>query len=109
MFAFLRPVHAKRQPPSMPPNFVPKKGQGKKAAVSSNVSATGPSILAIDTGAIAPCVNQFVYIWPTYGPGFWAYVTFVGRRSIAGFRFRGRRFQYFGMDLNRIDEFYCLS
>lgn len=111
MFPFFRSSNETRQPPSMPPDFTPTKGQGKKlgaaAPTTPQTLAGGPTTFAVDPGAIFPCVNQFVYIWPTRGPGFWAYITFVGRRSIAGFRFQGRRFRYFGMDLRRIDEFYC--
>jgi len=71
------------------------------------LSGGTPTTFAVDPGAIFPCKNRFVYIWPTNGPGFWAYVTFVGRRSIAGWRFGRRGFRYFGMDLRNIEEFFC--
>lgn len=108
MFPFFKLSRQPNPPTSMPPNFVPQKGQGKKLGTTTEaVTAGGPTVFAVDPGAILPCVNQFVYIWPTNGPGFWAFITFVGRRSIAGFRLQGRRFRYFGMDLRRIDEFFC--
>lgn len=107
MFPFFRPSSQKRQPSGMPPDYIPQKGQGKKLGAAAPSTAGGPTTFAVDAGAIFPCVNHFVYIWPTNGPGFWAYITFVGRNSIAGFRFQGRRFRYFGMDLRRIDEFFC--
>lgn len=107
MFPFFKPLNGMRRPPSMPPNYVPNKNQGKKLGKGGQTGAGGPTVFAVDPGAISPCVNQFVYIWPTNGPGFWAYITFVGRRSIGGFRFQGRRFRYFGMDLERIEEFFC--
>lgn len=121
MFPFFRPMN-KRRPPSMPPDFIPQKGQGKKIGGPNKPGGLGggpgggpgkpggpggPTVFAVDPGAIFPCMNQFVYIWPTNGPGFWAYITFVGPRSVGGFRFRGNRFQYFGMDLRNIEEFYC--
>lgn len=70
MFPFFRPSHETRRPPSMPPNFVPQKGQGKKVGTTAPTASGGASVFAVDTGAIFPCINQFVYIWPTNGPGF---------------------------------------
>lgn len=107
MFPFFRPSYETRRPPSMPPNFVPQKGK-EKAGTTAPTTSRRASVFTVDSEAIFPCVNQFVYIWSTNGPGFWAYITFVGPRSVVGFRFRRRRFRYFGMDLRRIDEFYCL-
>lgn len=105
-------------PPNPPPGFEPKKGQGKKVGQGGpppgqgpkqgqqNVQG-GPSVKAVDSGAIFPCLYQFVYIWPTNGSGFWSYITYIGRNSVAGWRFNRGRWQYFGLDLNKIDEFYC--
>lgn len=102
------------QPPTnSPPNFTPNKNQGKKMGppgppmTPGPPGFTGPTPKAIDPGSIYPCTNQFVYIWPTYGPGFWAFITYVGPRSLAGWRRVGRRWRYFGMDLRNIDSFYC--
>lgn len=67
----------------------------------------GPSVKAVDPGAIRPCRFQFVYIWPSRGRPFWAWLTFVGPRSVAGFRWDGNRWRYFGMDLRQIDSFQC--
>ncbi|MEH6975435.1 transporter, partial [Bacillus sp. JJ675] len=43
------------------------------------------------------------------GSRFWFYPVFVGRRSIAGYRWRPRQFRwvYFGIDLNEITSFSC--
>ena len=67
----------------------------------------GPPGFPNQPGTMFPCVNQFVYIWPVRGPGFWAYITSVGPGFITGFRFRGRRFQSFRMNFRQIDEFFC--
>lgn len=83
------------QPPmGPPPNFVPEK---------QNVQT-----FAVDPGGIMHCRFRFTYIWPNHGRGFWAFPTFVGRNSIAGFRWNGFRWVYFGMDLNRIESFQCM-
>ena len=129
-------IHRVQPPTSSPPNFIPNKNQGTKLGPPRPPGPPGPpgpfgppgpsgpsgpsgppgspqsfgggiQPLAIDTGAISPCINRFVYIWPTNGPGFWAFITFVGPRSLAGWRRMGRRWRYFGMDLRRIDSFYC--
>jgi len=85
-------------PPSGPP---PSKAPTFKA------SAGGPSIMAVDPGAIRPCRYQYVYIWPKYGRPFWAWLTFVGRRSAAGYRWNGYSWRYFGIDLRQIEHFEC--
>ena len=99
-------VNRVQPPTNSPPNFTPNKNQGKKMGAPG--FGGGPTPKAIDPGSIFPCTNQFVYIWPTNGPGFWAFVTFVGPRSLAGWRRIGRRWRYFGMDLRNIDSFYCM-
>lgn len=111
-------IHRVQPPTGSPPNFTPNKNQGTKIGPprppgppgppgSPQAFGGGPQTFAIDTGAISPCINRFVYIWPTNGPGFWAFITFVGPRSLAGWRRMGWRWRYFGMDLRRIDSFYC--
>jgi len=83
-------------PPSgPPPGFTPQKAPG------------GVGVKAVDPGAIRRCTFRFVFIWPERGRGFWAFLVFVGPRSIAGWRWNGRRWVYFGMDLRRIDSFVC--
>jgi len=79
-------------PPSVKPNLKQQQGIGTKA---------------IDPGAIRRCVNRFVYLELDNGREFWAWLSFVGRRSVAGWRWNGFRWVYFGIDLRRIDSFYC--
>lgn len=87
------------QPPGPPPSFTPAQSQAQTLA--------GPGVLAVDPGAIRPCVRRFVYIWLDNGQQFWAWLVFVGRRSAAGWRWTGFRWVYFGVDLNRIERFLC--
>jgi len=67
----------------------------------------GIGVQAIDPGAIRRCRYRFVYLRLTNGREFWAWLTFVGRRSIAGWRWTGFRWVYFGIDIRRIESFYC--
>ena len=86
-------------PSTAPPSFTPPQPQ--------QASQSGPSLYAVDPGAIRPCTYRFVYIWPRRGRGFWAWLTFVGRRSVSGFRWNGHTWRYFGMDLRNIESFQC--
>lgn len=85
-------------PKNPPPTFVPQK---------ENVAKAGPNMKAVDSGALRPCLYRNVYIWPKFGRGFWAWLTFVGRRSVSGYRWNGYRWIYFGLALNTIEGFYC--
>ncbi len=86
------------RPPSAPPNFTPPQPQTQQLGVTP---------LAVDPGAIRPCVYRLVYIWPRRGRGFWAWLTFVGRRSASGFRWYRNNWTYFGIDLREIRSFQC--
>lgn len=80
-------------PPSgPPPSYTPQQGF---------------SAYAVDPGAIRRCRFRFTYIWLNNGRSFWFYPTFVGRDSIAGYRWRNRRWVYYGTDLRRISSFQC--
>ena len=85
-------------PPSgPPPPFTPSKSEGKN----------GINVKAVDPGSIKFCRYNYTYIWLNNGTSFWAYIIYVGRRSIAGFRWVRRRWDYFGVDLRQIDSFIC--
>ncbi len=86
------PSQQRQGPPrSAPPRHVPNE----------------PALRAIDPGAIRGCLYRFTYIWLQNRQSFWAYPVFVGRNSLAGWRFRRGRWEYFGMDLRDIRSFSC--
>jgi hypothetical protein len=62
---------------------------------------------AVDFGALGPCTFRYVYIWMKNGSSFWAWLTYVGRRSVSGWRWNGAFWVYFGVDIRRIDSFVC--
>jgi hypothetical protein len=66
-------------------------------------------LFAVDPGAIAGCLYRFTFVWLSRRQGFWFYPVFVGRRSVAGYRWRNRqrRWEYIGLDLNQIQSFTC--
>ncbi|KML42148.1 MULTISPECIES: hypothetical protein [Bacillaceae] len=81
-------------PPSAPPpNFTPQMQQ--------------VSTFAVDPGAIRGCLFRNTYVWLQNGNSFWFYPTFVGRTSVAGWRWRNWRWTYYGTDLRRIRSFQC--
>lgn len=79
-------------PTSPPPSFTPQKSQVQT--------------FAIDPGAIRRCLFRFTYVW-LRREAFWFFPVFIGRRSIAGYRWTGFRWVYFGIDLERIESFQC--
>ena len=95
-------------PSGPPPSFTPSKSQAQGFGPQGGYGLQGGfGIQAVDPGAIRPCRFRFVYIWLRGGNSFWAWLTFVGRRSVSGFRWNGRRWVYFGIDTRRIDSFIC--
>jgi len=79
-------------PTSPPPAFTPAQPQVQT--------------FAVDPGAIRGCLFRYTYIW-LRRDAFWFFPTFVGRTSIAGYRWNGFRWVYFGIDLDRIQSFQC--
>lgn len=80
-------------PTSPPPAFVPQE------------QATA---FAVDPGGIRRCMFRFTYIWLIDGRSFWFYPIFLGRNSVAGWRWSRRRgWVYYGMDLRQIRSFQC--
>ncbi|KAF0819143.1 MULTISPECIES: hypothetical protein [unclassified Cytobacillus] len=80
-------------PSSPPPSFTPQMQQ--------------VSTFAIDPGAIRGCLFRNTFVWLQNGNSFWFFPTFVGRTSVAGWRWRTWRWTYYGTDLRRIRSFQC--
>lgn len=90
----LPPTGSPQQAPTAPPpQFVPQQ--------------TSVTPFAVDPGAISGCLFRNTYVWLRNGEQFWFYPTFVGRNSVAGFRWTGRFWMFFGIDLRRISSFTC--
>ncbi|MBW5446048.1 collagen-like protein [Cohnella sp. CFH 77786] len=79
-------------PTSPPPQFVPQ----------MPIQA-----YAVDPGGIRRCLFRNTYVWQTDGQQYWYFPTFVGRRSVAGFRWFGFFWAYYGVDLRQIRSFTC--
>lgn len=64
-------------------------------------------VLAVDPGAISRCLYRYTYVWLTNRQQFWFFPTFVGRFSVAGYRWTGFFWVYFGIDTRSIQSFQC--
>jgi len=103
------------QPPFGPPGGIGAPGQAgpplgpPPSEIPPLQSQSQIGIFAVDPGGIRPCLYRFTYIRLNNGRSFWYYPIFVGRNSIAGYRWRRRQFRwvYFGIDLNEIRSFSC--
>ena len=92
-------------PKSPPPNYIPsKKEQGVQ---NINQGQYTPGTKAVSPNSIRFCVFKYTYIWEKNGRSYWAFLFNVDRRSVSGFRWTGRNWIYFGVDLRRIDSFVC--
>jgi hypothetical protein len=89
----------------------PPRQQGPPSSPPPQYTPQYPSqqLFAVDPGAIAGCLYRFTFVWLSRRQGFWFYPVFVGRRSVAGWRWRNRqrRWEYIGLDLNQIQSFSC--
>lgn len=80
-------------PVGPPPTFIPQEPVGT---------------FAVDPRAIGRCLSRFTFIWPYRGNPFWFFPTFAGPNSVAGFRWAGFNWVYFGLDLREIRSFLCV-
>jgi hypothetical protein len=103
------PFGGGQQPGFFPPGFGGGQQQGgaPSSPPPSYTPQESPQLFAVDPGAIRGCLYRFTFIWLNNGSSFWFYPTFVGRDSVAGYRWRGFRWVYYGTDLRRIRSFRC--
>ncbi|WP_090818677.1 transporter [Paenibacillus sp. yr247] len=95
-FPGMPPGGGQQAPTSAPPDYTPQKP----------FTAAG-STFAVEPGGIRRCLFNFTFIWLRNGQSFWYFPVFVGHNSIAGFRWTGFSWMYFGIDLRFIDAFTC--
>ena len=61
----------------------------------------------VDGYAIQICLYTPTYLWLENGQQFWFYPTFVGRRSVAGYRYTYGEWMYTGFGFDIIENFTC--
>ena len=94
-------------PKSPPPNYIPNKNDG--GVQSFNQGNYGAGTKAVSQNSIRFCLYKYTYIWEVNGRSYWAFLLNIDRVSVSGFRWLGRRWVYFGVDLRRIDSFVCYN
>ncbi|WP_449619752.1 hypothetical protein [Robertmurraya sp. Marseille-Q9965] len=104
-------------PPGQQPGFQPPFGPPSQGQGGGPPTTPPPSFVptqtqqfepfAVDPGGIRRCLFRFTYVWLRGFQQFWFYPIFVGRNSIAGWRWNGFRWVYFGISLQQIQSFSC--
>ena len=107
--------HIPRPPQPQPPrpghgndhNFNPNSGSAPRFAPPAYTPQRAPGLRAVDPGAISRCLYSNTYVWLNNRQEFWFFPTFVGRKSIAGYRWMHRHWVFMGFSLHMIDSFFC--
>lgn len=86
------PAHHQKRPQNPPPNYIPK---------------LPTSVSSIESSVIYPCIHKYTYLWLKNGESFWAYIIYVGKRAVFGWRYKGGRWVQFHSHLRRIKNFTC--
>ena len=100
------PGHNPPHSPHVPPTQ-PGRNDAPRTAPPDYVPNRARAARAVDPGAIRGCLHSFMYVWLTNGQAFWMYPTFVGRRSVSGFRWSRFGWVYTGFDLRLVESFFC--
>ncbi|MCP3026785.1 hypothetical protein [Halobacillus sp. A5] len=95
--------------PQQPPQGPPFAGGQIPPPPSPPPSGEGPGLYAVDPGSLYGCLYRYTWVRLNNGRRFWFYPVFIGRESVAGYRWRPnrRRWDYFGIDTRRIASFQC--
>lgn len=103
--------------PSGLPGFPPPFGQPGQGQAGGPPTSPPPSFVpaqtqqigtfAVDPGSIRGCLFRYTYLWLRGFEQFWFYPIFVGRTSVAGWRWTGFRWVYSGISLRQIQSFTC--
>jgi len=106
------PGHVRPHPmptPSPTPKPTPRhpSGSAPRFAPPAFIPQAAPGLRAVDPGAIAGCLYSFTYLWLSNRSQFWFFPTFVGRRSVSGYRWIRGSWVFMGFDLRLIDSFFC--
>ncbi|MEW9121812.1 MAG: hypothetical protein AB2421_03795 [Thermotaleaceae bacterium] len=89
------------------PSIIPVLPDDLPQVPSLNLSNIKNSSQNDITDAISPCLNKFVYIWLRDGGSFWTYLIYAETKYIAGWRWSGEEWNYFGTRMVNVDYFIC--
>ncbi len=63
----------------------------------------------ISSEAIRPCLLHYTYLWLRNEEQFWFYPTLLDEKSLAGYRWGGSSWEYYGVSLQQIQSFTCVE
>ncbi|MCP8615478.1 transporter [Salirhabdus salicampi] len=91
-----------------PPTGMPGQGLDFPGQFGS-FEGGGPTIQAVDPESFYGCLRRITFVRLTNGSRFWFYPVFIGRRSVAGYRWSSRvqRWVYTGFDTELVESFQC--
>jgi hypothetical protein len=94
--------------PGGQPPFGPGGSQGFPGGYQQSPSG-GPSLQAVDPGSFYGCLRRMTRVRLTNGRRFWFYPTYIGRKSVAGYRWypRNQQWRYTGFDTDSVESFNC--
>ncbi|WP_134686155.1 transporter [Brevibacillus migulae] len=58
-------------------------------------------------GSFRPCLFRFTFVWLRNGNQFWFYPVFIQPGGVAGYRWTGNRWRFYGLDTRRVVDFDC--
>ncbi|WP_236939359.1 hypothetical protein [Evansella clarkii] len=92
------------QPPGPPPGPPPSTLPGQQPGY-----APGPGVMAVDPGGMYGCLHRYTIVLLESGRRFWFWPVFIGRTSVAGYRWNQarQRWSYTGLDTRQIRSFEC--
>lgn len=87
----------------LPPSTIPSKFN-KNVKNISNLNFKGGQDWS---NTVRFCLHRFTYIWQRNGRSYWAFLISANRNFITGWRWNNWRWVFFGIDMRRIEAFYC--
>lgn len=95
---------------SMPPGAAPAFIPSKEGAMYLSHGCCGPATFQIGQGLISTCVNQFVYIWPKSGSGYWSWINNItDMQYISGLRWTGSNWVNFRESFLNLQGYFCYN
>jgi len=78
-------------PPGPPPGRIPTRSMYRR----------------VPPGSFRPCLYRYTYVWLRNGRQFWFYPVFLESGGVAGYRWNGATWRFYGLDFRRVDYFEC--
>ena len=91
------------------PNDRINQGGAPRSAPPSYTPAPSSRHRQVDSAALSSCMFTNTYIWLKNGQSFWFFPTFVGRRTVSGFRWAHHRWVFVSFNINDMEAFFVTN